>query len=355
MIRRKTVDIIKIYFEMIKTATEFAFAGLKGETGMITTVTLNPAVDKTIEIESFTIGTVNRVSVVRSDPGGKGINVSKVVAALGGNSRVMAVLGGASGFAIADALKTPGLTVDLLFTGEETRTNIKIIDRVGHTNTDINERGKPVDNAVLAVVLEKLLTGLAPGDIVVLAGSLPEGAPRTLYRDWTAACKAKGAKVFLDADDDLLALGVTAAPFLVKPNSDELSRLCGGPLTTRQALIAAGRSLLEQGIERVVVSLGAKGALLLTQNKTQCAEGLKVAVKSTVGAGDAMVAALAYGEECGLETEEAFRLAIAASAASVMCSGTQAAALSEIEELLPLIKIQRLDGAALSYLHHIVD
>ncbi len=314
---------------------------------MITTVTLNPAVDKTIEIDHFTIGTVNRVGAVRSDPGGKGINVSKVIASLGGCSRVIAVLGGAAGSVIAKALEAPGLTADLLFTGEETRTNLKIIDKTGRTNTDINEPGKPVDNQMLTAVLEKLLAGLHQDDIVVLAGSLPEGAPHSLYRDWTAACKAKGAKVFLDADDDPLFLGTTAAPFLVKPNSDELSRLCGRPLTTRQALITAGRSLLEQGIGKVAISLGAEGALLLTSEKALWAQGLKVAVQSTVGAGDAMVAALAYGEERGLSTEEAFRLAIAASAASVMCSGTQAAEISEIEKLLPLVKIQQLDGAVL--------
>ncbi|MBW7572967.1 1-phosphofructokinase [Caproiciproducens faecalis] len=310
---------------------------------MITTVTLNPAMDKTVEIPNFTANLVNRVTAMRADPGGKGINVSKGIASLGGTSRAVAVLGGATGSKIADALKDGNLQPDFLFTNQETRTNTKIIDPVRRTNTDINEPGSPMEEGVQRAVLAKLKNGLKKDDIVVLAGSLPAGAPRTLYRDWILECAAAGAKVFLDADGDLLEHGIEAAPYLIKPNREELSRLFQSSLNSLEEIITAAKTLVRGGIQKTAVSLGADGALLVTSGEVLYAEGLRVPVGSTVGAGDSMVAAFAYGEETGMTARETFRLAMAAGAASVMCSGTQAASRSSIEKLLPMVKVQSLD------------
>ena len=171
----------------------------------------------------------------------------------------------------------------------------------------------------------------------MLAGSLPAGAPRDTYRTWTAACKAAGAKVFLDADGDLLAEGLKAAPYLVKPNDHELSRLVGRELTGIEELHAAARRLLEAGVHKVVVSLGGKGGLYVTRQRSILAEGLRVPVGSTVGAGDSVVAALALAEEKGLSLEEAVVLSTATGAANVMCSGTQAAEYSVIASLMPKV------------------
>ena len=213
---------------------------------------------------------------------------------------------------------------------------------MGRTNTDINEPGLTVTAADLDALLNDLLAEVNAGDIVVLAGSLPKGAPQDTYRVWTSACKNAGARVFLDADGALLAEGLKAAPYLIKPNDDELSRLAGRKLETIEELTAEGRKLLESGIERVVISLGGRGALYLRRGSTIYAEGLKVPVGSTVGAGDSVVAALAYAEEHGLSEEEAVRLSTATGAANVMCSGTQAAERSVIEELLPKVRFSKL-------------
>ena len=148
--------------------------------------------------------------------------------------------------------------------------------------------------------------------------------------------------MFLDADGALLAEGLKAAPYLIKPNDDELSRLAGKKLETLEELTAEGRRLLERGIERVVISLGGRGALYLRKGSTIYAEGLKVPVGSTVGAGDSVVAALAYAEAQGLSEEEAVRLSTAAGAANVMCSGTQAAEREAVEALLPKVHFSRL-------------
>ena len=309
---------------------------------MIYTVTLNPALDKTVEIPGMALDTVNRITEMRTDPGGKGINVSKVIAKLGGESCAVGILGGESGKMLEKLLENENFTTQFRFVEGQTRTNLKIIDREGHTNTDINEPGLTVTAAELDALLRELLAELRPGDIVVLAGSLPKGAPQDTYRTWTAACKKAGARVFLDADGALLAEGIKAAPHLIKPNDGELSRLAGKKLETLEELTAEGRKLLERGIERVVISLGGRGALYLRKGSTIYAEGLRVPVGSTVGAGDSVVAALAYAEAQGLSEEEAVRLSTAAGAANVMCSGTQAAEREAVEALLPKVRFSRL-------------
>lgn len=309
---------------------------------MIYTVTLNPALDKTVEIPNFAVGNVNRITALRTDPGGKGINVSKVIDKLGECSTALGILGGNTGRAIADKLDQMGLNCDFLFTLGETRTNLKVVDPIHHTNTDINEPGFVVTEELLDNLLQKLVQKVQPGDIVVLSGSLPKGAPGNTYHKWISRCKESGAKVFLDADGAPLVEGLKARPFLVKPNNDELSRLMGRELSDMADLISAARALLAEGVEKVVVSMGGKGALYITLEETIYAEGLKVTVGSTVGAGDSVVAALAVAEDRGLTLEDAVVLSTATGAANVMCSGTQAAELSTIELLMPKVAYHKL-------------
>lgn len=304
---------------------------------MIYTVTLNPALDKTVEIPGLALDTVNRITTMRTDPGGKGINVSKVIDKLGGKSRALGILGGDCGRAIASQLTERGLDCDFTFVEGETRTNLKIIDPVNHTNTDINEPGVRVNEEILGDMLTVLTGKLTQGDIVVLAGSLPAGAPKDTYGVWVKACREAGARVFLDADGALLAEGLKGVPSLIKPNNDELSRLVGRKLETVEELKAAALDLVNSGIEQVVVSMGGRGALYVTAERTIYAEGLKVKVGSTVGAGDSVVAALAYAADTGMTMEQAVVLSTATGAANVMSSGTQAAEYSLIESLMPSV------------------
>lgn len=304
---------------------------------MIITVTLNPALDKTVEIPDFSLDAVNRITAMRTDPGGKGLNVSKVIAKLGGTSTVVGVLGGTTGRRIADAMDALGIACQFTFVDGETRTNLKVIDPARHTNTDLNEPGLTVDQETLDHMRDALVAAIRPGDIVVLSGSLPKGAPADTYGSWTAACRTAGARVFLDADGEPLAHGLAAKPYLAKPNNHELSRLTGRALETADDLLAAARTLIADGVERVVVSMGGDGALFVSADGAYRAEGLRVPVGSTVGAGDSMVAALAYAAEQGMADADTVRLAVATSAANVMCSGSQAAERSAVDELLPRV------------------
>ena len=310
---------------------------------MIFTLTLNPAMDKTVVIEKFTPGAVNRIKSLRVDVGGKGINVSKCLKNLGCASTAAAFWGGAAGQRGIDFLRENGIGSLAVTVPEDTRTNLKIIDPIRHENTDINEPGPTISEENLAELTEKLDAAIAPGDILILSGSIPKGCPSSIYRDLIERYQGKGAKVYLDADGKNFRLGITAAPALIKPNIDELNRHLGAELKDVPEIAAAAKEFLKLGIEEVVVSLGGDGALLVKEGLCLKAEGLKVPVQSTVGAGDSMVAALACGAEKGLSDAQRLKLAIAISAASVMCSGTQAPERETIEILYRQVKIREVN------------
>ena len=308
---------------------------------MIFTVTLNPALDKTVTIPSFSVNTVNRVRQLRTDAGGKGINVSKCIGVLGGSSTALVILGGNVGRKIFSFLKEqPGIATLAVWTDGETRTNLKIVDPERGFNTDINESGPAVEIEILNRLQDELLSRVREGDIVVLSGSLPAGAPAGLYGDWCGLLKKRGARVFLDADGDCLALGLKAKPDLIKPNRVELAALTGKILTTEDNVICAARSILEKGVKRVVVSLDQDGALFLTKDGAFRIAPPRVAVRSTVGAGDSMIAALAYGTEKHMPLKEQECLAVAFGSASVTCDGTQVPSIEAVKQLYRQIEVQ---------------
>ena len=291
---------------------------------MIYTVTLNPAIDKTVVISDFTAGKVNRVEQLREDAGGKGINVSKCLKALGTQSVAVLLLAGDAGRHLAGLLEQEGLSLLCIEAEGQTRTNLKIVAPVLGQNTDINEPGVQASEETLGRLLNLLCEKVTPDDIVVLSGSLPVGAPADTYRRWTEMLQEKGAKVFLDADGEAMAEGVKGKPYLVKPNETELARLLGKPMETEEQILSGGRALLEMGITQALISLGGEGAYFMEKGDVYRAKCPRVEVKSTVGAGDSVVAAMAYGLQEKLPLEEALLLAMAMGAASVMQSGTQA-------------------------------
>ncbi len=307
---------------------------------MIVTVTLNPALDKTVTIPAFSVGGVNRIERIRLDPGGKGINVSKVIAALGGRSIATGILGGAAGRYIKACLDQTGIENDFVFVKEETRTNLKIIDPERMTNTDINEGGMMAKGRTMRRMLDRLKARVSPGDTVVLAGKAPPGVSDEVYLDWGVQLKSLGAKVCMDADGPLLFHGIKAGPEIIKPNEEEFSRLVGKPLTALEEIARAAVELNRRGIGQIAVSMGAEGALFVKSGRVLHAQGLKVPVKSTVGAGDATMAALVLGNERGEPWEDTVRLAIAAGAASVMCEGTEAASAGVVQKLMQQVKME---------------
>lgn len=310
---------------------------------MIYTVTLNPAIDKTVEIPDFTTGKVNRVCSLRLDAGGKGINVTKCLMNLGVESIAAMICGGSSGKKLLTMLSHQHVQTLAVSVPGETRTNLKIIDPTGKTNTDINEAGPEIPHETLETLKHALEERIQPGDGIILSGSLPKGADVTTYQRWCEYFRSRGALVYLDADGEAMKAGIQAKPYMIKPNDEELARLLGKPMQSLEDLLQAGTALVENGIEEVVISLGSKGALFLNRDSIHLAKALMVPVRSTVGAGDSMVAAMAYSKAKNLPREQQIRLAVAMGAASVMCDGTQAPEKELVWELAKQVEIQEVE------------
>ncbi len=309
---------------------------------MIYTVTLNPALDKTAVVENLTLDRVNRISELRVDPGGKGINVSKVIHELGGQTVAYALLAGNTGRTIKRMLDEQGIECEVFEVPGETRANLKIKDPVKHENTDINEPGPEVTDEHLRQMLGILMARVTESDIVVLSGSLPRGARSDTYRTWVSSLKAMGVTVYLDADGEKLVEGIKAAPDLIKPNEIELGDMLGRTLDTDAKVAEAARELIDKGLERVMVSMGGAGAVYVTREAAYKASPVKVPVGSTVGAGDSVVAALAYAQSEGMGLADTLRLAMATGAANVMQSGTQAAPRDLVDSLVERVVVTEL-------------
>ena len=308
---------------------------------MIITITLNPAVDKTVEIQDFEVGTVNRVASVRLDAGGKGINVSKVIRSLGGKSCAAGILGGNTGNFIKDCLNGMGIENKFLYIEGETRTNLKVVDSKRKTNTDINEAG-PQLSAEEITAFEKMIFAMINKDsAVVFSGSVPANVDKAVYGKWIRAAKETGAKTILDADGELLKYGIEAGPYMVKPNIHELESFFGEKIEGAVEAESRARKLIDiYGVEFAAVSLGAEGAIFVNKESSLFANSIDVEVKSTVGAGDSMVAALTYSLDMGYGFEKSALLAVASATANVMTSGSQPADFETIKELENKVKFE---------------
>lgn len=300
---------------------------------MIYTVTLNPAIDKTIKLKNLLVDHVNRAEEVREDAGGKGINVSKMIKNLMGSSIALGICGGKTGEFIQYQLDELGISHHFIKADGQTRTNIKIVDDLNKTYTDINETGTPVSEEVLKALEETIFSRLTPEDFLVLAGSVPANVSKDIYKNWIQRANQIGAKVILDADGLLLEQGIEAGPYLIKPNIHELEQLCNQKIETIEKAIQLAKDLLKHKIDIIVISRGEQGCVVVTKDETLMVEGLKVPVKGTVGAGDSMVAALAHALSQKASLKEAIILGVAASAASIMQEGTIMGEWETIQDL----------------------
>ena len=320
------MDTQYIYFKIVR-----------GEE-MIITVTLNPAVDKVMVINDFKAGSVNRASEIMVEAGGKGINVSKTISSIGGSSKALGILAGPSGSFIEKSLGSMSIDNEFVYVDGETRTNVKISDPINSIVTDINEPGPVVGQETLDKLSKLLFNGLSKDDLLVFTGSTPQGVDKDIYKLWIATAKAFGIRCVLDADGELLKNGVEAGPYLIKPNIHELERLYDVQANSVDEIIELAKRLLIKGTEMVVVSCGEKGAVFVTGSWVAVVDGIKTTVKSTVGAGDAMVAALSYGIHQKLEPETMIKLAVACGTATVMSYGNQPSKV-DIESLIKKVKV----------------
>jgi 1-phosphofructokinase len=309
---------------------------------MIVTVTLNPALDKTGRLDHLSPGGLNRLTDITWDAGGKGINVSATIAALGGTSVATGFVGGWTGDELVRRVDALGLTSDFVEVEEDTRVNVKVIDGDSRL-TELNEPGPDISAHEFSRLTGKLTNYADQGALIVFAGSLARGLADNLYAVWVQMYKARGARVFLDADRQPLRLALEHKPDLIKPNAHELAELFGRDELTDLADIAElARRLVDDGIGQVIVSLGKDGALFCDRDHTLKADALDVEVRSTVGAGDSMVAAMAYAAEQQMSFTEAATLAMATSNATVTTAGTRPPSRQLIDELQAQVRLRSL-------------
>lgn len=302
---------------------------------MIVTLTANPSVDRTVTLtEPLRRGQVHRASGVTSHPGGKGVNVARVVAA--GGARTLAVLPGTDDDPVVSGLRAAGIAFRAVPVPGAPRTNLTIAETDG-TTTKINEPGRPLtarDLGELTALLVELATGAS---WIVLSGSLPPGAPVDWYGQLVTTLSPLGAasngagrtRIAVDTSDaPLLALfgeNTGTAPDLLKPNSDELAQLTGldpAALEEPSAAAAAATVLLERGVGAVLATLGAAGAVLVTGEGAWFAAAPPIVPRSTVGAGDSALAGYLLAEQAGAAPADRLRSAVAYGSAATALPGT---------------------------------
>lgn len=309
---------------------------------MIITVTMNPAIDKTVEIDQLLPGGLNRIRKVEYDAGGKGINVSKTIRELGGTSIATGFLGGNAGKTIQSVLDEKKIRNDFIQVDGETRTNTKVFEKNGAV-TELNESGPVIREDQIHALLQKLEDYADDHTLFVLAGSIPAGVDRNIYAEITRLVHKKGAKVLLDADGELFRNSLEAVPDIIKPNRVELEEYAGFDYrASQEELLNLARKIRQKGIGTVAVSMGKSGAMLVKDGYEVRCPALSVKAHSTVGAGDAMVAALAYSWDQGLDDDALTRLCIAASAGAVTTIGTKPPTRELVDQLAEQVIIERI-------------
>lgn len=310
----------------------------------VTTICVNPAIDMTIEVCKLTFGEVNRASRVRTNPGGKGVNVAALLADAGLEVTVTGFLGLGNAAIFDELFARKGIHGAFVGLPGDTRTSVKLVEPESGTTTDINAPGLSPGPDELRALKETVAALAKDSAWVVLAGSLPPGVSADLYAELTELARARGAKVALDASGPGLAAGLAAKPTLAKPNREELEVHLGRALDSPEALLDGARELKGRGVSEVVVSLGEEGALFVGR-ETLWARPPEVEVASTVGAGDAMVSGLVAASCAGLGAEAAARKATAFAAHVVSIVGNHLPAPAALAALEARVRVDRWTAA----------
>lgn len=316
---------------------------------MIYTITLNPALDQYMEVERLRLDDANRLRSECLFAGGKGIDVSRAIRHLGGDSMALGFIGGHNGRIITDLLKREWVTSYFTPIARETRRNV-IISATGEgTQTILNAAGPSVTAGEWRAFLAHLRLLDLRDAYVVMGGSLPRGLPADTYERLIRLVQGRGARAVLDADGAALRAGLRARPFAVKPNVNELRRAVGRPLRTTAEVLAAAASLHRRGVAVVIVSRGRRGLLVVGEDgrggPTVVLRAVPpaVTVRSTVGAGDSTVAGFVIKLAGGKTLEEAVRYATAAGTAATLAPGNQLCRLADVQRLAPRVRVAEME------------
>jgi 1-phosphofructokinase family hexose kinase len=320
---------------------------------MIITVTLNAAIDKTLEVPNFRLGRRHRAVEQTSMAGGKGVNVARALKRLEQPVIATGVAGGPTGARIVAQLTDEAILNDFIRIREESRTSTAVIDPTTGEQTEINEKGPSVSEAELQLFVDKLLYLAKGADVCVFSGSLPRGVPAGLYAQLIADINRLGVLTVLDSEGESLRLGTRAEPGVVTPNEIEAEELVGHEFSDDDDRAAAMREIVQVGASDALMTLPT-GCLALLRApahervlySAQIDPGV-VETRSTVGSGDAFLAGFVAARYSGREAEDTLRYAVACGAESVQHFGAGVVDPREVDRLLGEVRVERLPEPAL--------
>jgi len=312
---------------------------------MIVTLTLNPSVDRTVEVETLARGEVMRALGVRVDPGGKGINVSRALAANGLPTRAVVTVGGAEGEHLVTLLRDTGIEIVPVRIQGAIRSNITVVEPDG-TTTKFNEPGAHLSEEELAAVFAAVTSAVESADWLVASGSLPPGMPGNVYAELVRLLAGSGTCVAVDTSGSALETVMAAGPTLVKPNREELAEVTGRQLLTIADVVEAANRLRDLGAVAVLASLGAEGAVLVDEDGAIHGQTPAVPPLSSVGAGDAMLAGFLAG---GGKGPDALVEGLAWGAAAVLQPGSGMPSPADVDR--SAVRLERPDGQRQSSQH----
>ncbi len=309
---------------------------------MIYTLTLNPALDRTLIVDGLKFEDANRVKQELRYAGGKGIDVSRVIHELGGISIALGFIGGYDGMELEGRLINEGITCDFVKIAEETRINIFIKNEGSGERTSLHARGPEISPHELAMLYNKLKDLKPKPTWFIISGSLPLGISENIYEQIINLMRTRGIKVFLDADGAPFKRGIKAIPYGIKPNTFELERLAGKPMKRQRDIITYGKELARKGISLVLISMGQKGMYLFNEQVHLKATPPKVKIRSTIGAGDASVAGFIWAHEQDEPLEECLKTAVACGTATVLTPGTALCKKADVNRMLKRCKVEKI-------------
>ena len=310
---------------------------------MIITLTPNPSVDRTLKIAHLRFNENLRTHDVRVDWGGKGFNVSRALRILDQETLALAWVGGGTGRMLENGLQDLGIRTDFVWVPEDTRTNTLAQEDAGEWFIRLIEPGPHIPEDAIQALLDKADAYANANDIWVASGSLPQDVPEDFYARLIRLLKAKGVRMFFDTNDEPLKVGLSEAPFLVKPDLAEVANITGINVTNYEEAKRAALPFLRMGVQHVAISIGSLGVLLASQNVILLATPPKMATRNVTGAGDAVMAGLAFGFSHNLPLQDTARWSAAFGAVVISNELLASVSMDEVREMLPRVEVRTVN------------
>ncbi len=308
---------------------------------MILTITLNPSIDRKYVVDGFERGKIFRPKEVQYTPGGKGLNVTKVIKSFGEPVTATGFLGGRSGSYIKEKLDNMEVCHKFIPIDGETRSCIAILSN-DKSQTEILEKGPSISEKEALEFLDLYNNIIKDYEVICASGSLPKGLAADTYKSLINIANEQGKKFILDTSGEALKLGIEASPFLIKPNKEEMENLIGHTITTEDEIIRVANCLLEKGVEIVVVSLGKEGAMVFYDGYAYKIKVPNIKAVNPVGSGDSMIAGFAVSIVRDYDFQRMLKVAAASGTANAMESETGKVDMNNMRKIMDKIEIDRI-------------